>query len=106
MLLSAVFLLVATASGGEARSPVPAIMLFGDSLVDVGNNDYIHHTVIKANFPPYGRDFKGHVPTGRFCNGKLLSDIIGKMYFKISYIINLISGERQPQNVLGPTVYI
>jgi hypothetical protein len=51
-------------------------MFFGDSLVDVGNNDYIH-TIVKANLPPYGRDFEGNVATGRFCNGMLLSDMIG-----------------------------
>lgn len=61
---------------GEARPLVPAVMLFGDSLLDIGNNDYIH-TVAKANFPPYGRDFEDDVATGRFCNGKVLSDFIG-----------------------------
>ncbi|KAJ8528422.1 hypothetical protein K7X08_022114 [Anisodus acutangulus] len=25
---------------------------------------------------PYGKDFPGHVPTGRFCNGKLTTDIL------------------------------
>nr|CAD1843120.1 unnamed protein product [Ananas comosus var. bracteatus] len=52
----------------------PAIITFGDSSVDVGNNDYLH-TIFKANCPPYGRDFKNHVATGRFCNGKLATDI-------------------------------
>lgn len=55
---------------------VPAIITFGDSVVDVGNNDYIH-TIFKANYPPYGRDFKNQLPTGRFCNGKLATDITG-----------------------------
>ncbi|KAL8139823.1 hypothetical protein V2J09_005844 [Rumex salicifolius] len=35
---------------------VPAIISFGDSSVDVGNNDYLP-TIFKANYPPYGRDF-------------------------------------------------
>ena len=34
-------------------------------------------TAIKCNFPPYGRDFMHAIPTGRFCNGKILSDFIG-----------------------------
>jgi hypothetical protein len=76
LLLLAVFLSVGTTNGREARSPVPAVMVFGDSLVDIGNNNYIP-TIFKADFPPYGRDFKDHVATGRFSNGKLLSDIIG-----------------------------
>lgn len=58
---------------------VPAIITFGDSAVDVGNNDYIH-TLFKANYPPYGRDFVSHQPTGRFCNGKLATDITGKLF--------------------------
>ncbi|OIW16879.1 hypothetical protein TanjilG_00128 [Lupinus angustifolius] len=55
-------------------TPFPAIVTFGDSAVDVGNNDYLP-TLFKANYPPYGRDFTNHQPTGRFCNGKLATDI-------------------------------
>jgi hypothetical protein len=76
----AVFLLLVVGMGtrgGEAQPLVPAVMTFGDSTVDVGNNDYLH-TIIKANFPPYGRDFANHVATGRFCNGKLATDITGR----------------------------
>ncbi|KAM0911552.1 hypothetical protein ACQ4PT_013398 [Festuca glaucescens] len=80
LLLLAIFLVSlagTTAHGGETWSPVPALMVFGDSLVDIGNNDYIT-SFVKANFPPYGRDFKDHVATGRFSNGRLLYDIIGE----------------------------
>ncbi|CAI0469580.1 unnamed protein product [Linum tenue] len=52
---------------------VPAFIIFGDSISDVGNNNNIT-TPIKANFLPYGRDFVTHSPTGRFCNGKLAVD--------------------------------
>ena len=76
LLLLALFLLV-RAHGGEAQPLVPGLITFGDSSVDVGNNDYLH-TLIKADFPPYGRDFKDHAPTGRFCNGKLATDITGQ----------------------------
>lgn len=55
---------------------VPALNIFGDSVVDVGNNNKLQ-TLIKANFPPYGRDFVNHKPTGRFCNGKLATDFTG-----------------------------
>ncbi|KAE8772205.1 GDSL esterase/lipase APG [Hordeum vulgare] len=78
LLLVAIFFLTGpTTHGGQSQALVPAVFVFGDSFVDVGNNDYIL-TVAKANFPPYGRDFKNHVATGRFGNGKLLSDIIGE----------------------------
>lgn len=63
---------------GKAQDTlVPAIITFGDSAVDVGNNDYLP-TLFKADYPPYGRDFINHQPTGRFCNGKLATDITGK----------------------------
>lgn len=54
----------------------PAVIAFGDSILDTGNNNGIK-TLIKANFPPYGKDFQGGVPTGRFCNGKVPSDLLG-----------------------------
>ncbi|CAN1836879.1 GDSL esterase/lipase APG [Linum perenne] len=59
---------------------VPGLIIFGDSGVDVGNNNYLP-THFKANYPPYGRDFGTHHPTGRFCNGKLVTDITGIVYF-------------------------
>eukprot|EP00253_Pinus_taeda_P022781 PITA_22781 len=53
---------------------VPAIYIFGDSTVDPGNNNGLV-SLAKANFPPYGRDFLDQKPTGRFTNGKLVTDI-------------------------------
>ncbi|XP_014504189.1 GDSL esterase/lipase EXL3-like [Vigna radiata var. radiata] len=54
---------------------VPAVLAFGDSIVDSGNNNNIK-TLVKCNFPPYGKDFQGGKPSGRFCNGKIPSDMI------------------------------
>ncbi|KAK4481405.1 hypothetical protein RD792_012295 [Penstemon davidsonii] len=54
----------------------PAVIMFGDSLVDTGNNNYIN-TIVKVNYPPYGKDFMGGEPTGRFSNGKVPSDLLG-----------------------------
>ena len=66
------------ASLSNGQPIVPAIISFGDSSVDVGNNDYLP-TLFKADYPPYGRDFTNHKPTGRFCNGKLATDITGNL---------------------------
>lgn len=63
------------------NNSISAIYVFGDSTVDPGNNNYVN-TFFKSNFPPYGRDFVNHIPTGRFSNGRLVTDFIGK--FKIS----------------------
>ncbi|KAE8720694.1 GDSL esterase/lipase EXL2 [Hibiscus syriacus] len=56
---------------------VPAVIAFGDSIVDAGNNNNLR-TLVKCNFPPYGKDFHGGVPTGRFCNGKIPSDLVAE----------------------------
>jgi hypothetical protein len=57
-----------------------ALFIFGDSLVDAGNNDYLV-TLSKANAPPYGVDFafSGGKPTGRFTNGMTIADIMGNV---------------------------
>ncbi|XP_010545227.1 PREDICTED: GDSL esterase/lipase At5g55050-like isoform X2 [Tarenaya hassleriana] len=57
---------------------VTAVFVFGDSLVDVGNNNYIPFSIAKANFPPNGIDFPGRVPTGRFSNGLNAADFLEK----------------------------
>ena len=53
-----------------------AFFVFGDSLVDNGNNNFIA-SMARANYPPYGIDFAGG-PTGRFSNGLTTVDAIGK----------------------------
>ncbi|KAL6995875.1 hypothetical protein U1Q18_006009 [Sarracenia purpurea var. burkii] len=56
---------------------IPAVIAFGDSIVDQGNNNNIN-TLVKCNFPPYGKDFTGGKPTGRFTNGKTPADWIAE----------------------------
>jgi len=63
-----------------ANPAVPALFSFGDSILDTGNNNHLA-TMTKCNYPPYGRDFPGGVPTGRFCNGKNPTDLIGILRF-------------------------
>jgi len=52
-----------------------AFFVFGDSLVDNGNNNYLI-TAARADSPPYGIDTPDHRATGRFSNGKNVPDII------------------------------
>ena len=52
-----------------------AFFVFGDSLVDNGNNNYLA-TTARADRPPYGIDYPTHQPTGRFSNGLNVPDII------------------------------
>ncbi|XP_028783591.1 GDSL esterase/lipase 1-like [Neltuma alba] len=52
------------------------LFIFGDSLSDPGNNNYINSTSqYKANYSPYGISFFKY-PSGRFSNGRLVPDFI------------------------------
>lgn len=75
-----VILLWLGACEGKTELPknlnIKAVLVFGDSIVDQGNNNNIT-TLIKCNFPPYGKDFIDGKPTGRFTNAKTPADLIG-----------------------------
>ncbi|GER28360.1 GDSL esterase/lipase [Striga asiatica] len=56
----------------------PVIFAFGDSYLDLGNNNYINtSTQDQANFPPYGETRFGNKPTGRFTDGLTIIDYLG-----------------------------
>ncbi|CAM8887824.1 hypothetical protein QQ045_028143 [Rhodiola kirilowii] len=63
----------------QTSAKIPAVIVFGDSSVDSGNNNHIS-TMLKSNFQPYGRDFQGGKPTGRFSNGKVPTDFISQAF--------------------------
>ncbi|KAA8519193.1 hypothetical protein F0562_013449 [Nyssa sinensis] len=63
--------------GVEAAPQVPCYFIFGDSLVDNGNNNGLN-SLAKANYMPYGIDFSAG-PTGRFSNGKTTVDVIAEL---------------------------
>lgn len=83
-VLAALCLLVLVATRAAARSDppprlVPAVFVFGDSTVDVGNNNYLNITAAaRANYPQYGVDFSRSTPTGRFSNGRNTADLLGR----------------------------
>ncbi|VVB16801.1 unnamed protein product [Arabis nemorensis] len=83
----------------KAQPLVPSMFIFGDSVVDVGNNNNIY-TIVKANFPPYGRDFTTHQPTGRFCNGKLATDFTAENLGFTSYPQAYLSKKAKGKNLL------
>lgn len=60
----------------DYRELIPAVVIFGDSTVDAGNNNYLR-TIVKSNFPPYGRQFETGA-SGRFCDGKTSIDYVSK----------------------------
>ncbi|KAL9679622.1 hypothetical protein QQ045_017488 [Rhodiola kirilowii] len=63
--------------GAAPRKKVTFV--FGDSLTEVGNNNYLQYSLAKSNFPWYGIDYPGGKPTGRFTNGRTIGDIICKL---------------------------
>ncbi|XP_031387527.1 GDSL esterase/lipase EXL3-like isoform X3 [Punica granatum] len=68
---------LAAAPATKNKGP-PALFAFGDSMLDTGNNNDLL-TALKCNFRPYGRDFMGGKPTGRFCNGRVPSDFLAEL---------------------------
>ncbi|KAF8403184.1 hypothetical protein HHK36_011281 [Tetracentron sinense] len=93
------FLLAILFSIATGQPLVPALCIFGDSVADVGNNNHLN-TLVKANFPPYGRDFVTHSPTGRFCNGKLTTDFTAEYLGFTSYPPAYLSPEAKGRNLL------
>ncbi|KAF3607123.1 hypothetical protein DY000_02044618 [Brassica cretica] len=71
------------AENATTQPLAPAILIFGDSTVDTGNNNYHANANFKANHIPYGVDLPGKVASGRFSNGKLYCDIVAsKLHIK------------------------
>ncbi|WOG89720.1 hypothetical protein DCAR_0208958 [Daucus carota subsp. sativus] len=61
-----------------AEPLVDCFFIFGDSIVDNGNNNNLV-TLAKSDFPPYGIDTPNHRPTGRFTNNRTIADITGEL---------------------------
>ncbi|XP_052175770.1 GDSL esterase/lipase At5g03820-like [Diospyros lotus] len=78
---------------------VPMLCVFGDSVVDVGNNNNLN-TMIKANFLTHGREFVTHKLTGRFCNGKLATDFTAEYLGFSSYPPTYLSQDANGKNLL------
>ncbi|KAH7662040.1 GDSL lipase/esterase protein [Dioscorea alata] len=62
---------------GFGHALYQALLVFGASQLDVGNNNYLV-TPIKVNFHPYGIDYPGGEATGRFSNADIITDYLAK----------------------------
>jgi hypothetical protein len=69
------------AAATTTTKSAPVIYIFGDSMSDVGNNNYLLLSLAKCNYPWYGIDYKTGYPTGRFTNGRTIGDIMGESTF-------------------------
>lgn len=74
-IVGVIFSLVLALSYAALQAEARVFFVFGDSLVDSGNNNYLA-TTARADSPPYGIDYPTHRPTGRFSNGLNIPDLI------------------------------
>ncbi|XP_010272684.2 PREDICTED: GDSL esterase/lipase At5g45670-like [Nelumbo nucifera] len=79
MYMMCVFLMALSNLSPTVRADpqVPCYFIFGDSLVDNGNNNILS-SLARADYQPYGIDFPAG-PTGRFCNGRTTTDVIAQL---------------------------
>ncbi|EEF40425.1 GDSL esterase/lipase LTL1 [Ricinus communis] len=97
LLISSTLVALFMAMGGALapQAEARAFFVFGDSLVDNGNNNYLA-TTARADSPPYGIDFPTHRPTGRFSNGLNIPDFISQAIgtdFLLPYLSPQLTGE-------------
>nr|XP_011468588.1 PREDICTED: GDSL esterase/lipase 4-like [Fragaria vesca subsp. vesca] len=61
----------------ELEQKAAALFVFGDSLFDIGNNQFLNTSAreLSATFWPYGETFF-HRPTGRFSDDRIVPDFI------------------------------
>lgn len=76
-------------AAGQRQPLYSALYVFGDSTIDPGNNNFLA-TVVKSDFPPYGRDFPNGRPTGRFTNGRLVTDQLCKVNLMLTSYFTFI----------------
>ncbi|KAJ4717685.1 GDSL esterase/lipase [Melia azedarach] len=81
-LFSLVAILISTSCQAKSsellKNNVAGLFIFGDSFLDAGNNNYINTTTLdQANFWPYGETYF-KFSTGRFSDGRLVSDFIAE----------------------------
>ncbi|CAL5094018.1 unnamed protein product [Urochloa decumbens] len=75
-LFSIATLSLATEAVELTRHLVPSIYVFGDSIVDVGNNNFLPPPAARAK-SPYGIDSPASI-TGRFTNGYNIADLVAR----------------------------
>ncbi|EAY87416.1 hypothetical protein OsI_08823 [Oryza sativa Indica Group] len=83
-LAAVVAIAVLAQSAAAAAAPPPAkgpvTYVFGDSMSDVGNNNYFPLSLAKSNYPWYGIDYPNGVATGRFTNGRTIGDYMADKF--------------------------
>ncbi|XP_009757780.1 GDSL esterase/lipase At1g29670-like [Nicotiana sylvestris] len=107
LILSLFFFAFLSPCRGECKftanecTKVQGMFVFGSSLVDNGNNNFLVNSLAKANYLPYGVDFPLLGPSGRFTNGKNVIDIIGEHLKLPVYIPNFNDPETKGSKIVN-----
>ncbi|KAL5705036.1 hypothetical protein ACHQM5_023387 [Ranunculus cassubicifolius] len=98
--------LATLSSSADEGGAAGASFIFGDSLVDAGNNNYLS-TLSKANIKPNGIDFKasGGNPTGRYTNGRTIADILGEQLGQKNYALPFLAPNTTGKAILNGVNY-
>lgn len=75
VIVSSTTINTSTVTASAAAQQATAMFVFGDSLVDSGNNNFLN-SVAKSNFYPYGVD-STRGASGKFSNGDTFVDYLG-----------------------------
>ncbi|KAI3962679.1 hypothetical protein MKW92_006108 [Papaver armeniacum] len=121
-LLCLTLMIVGKSVSGASTPVVPAVYIFGDSVLDSGNNNFLENQA-KSNFAPYGIDFPNGQPTGKATNGATAADFIAQflglpyppaylslsegdiltLYEQINYFNNSVTNDL-PRSYSTPTI--
>ncbi|KAJ0228827.1 hypothetical protein HA466_0321690 [Hirschfeldia incana] len=100
LCLALVFIAGETNAAKQGKNAtIPALIVFGDSIMDTGNNNRLP-TLLKCNFPPYGKDFPGGLATGRFSDGRVPSDLIAEKLGIAKSLPAFMNPNLKPQDLL------
>ncbi|XP_010470245.1 PREDICTED: GDSL esterase/lipase At3g43570 isoform X3 [Camelina sativa] len=101
VLLIALVLIAIEANAAKQgkNATIPALIVFGDSIMDTGNNNNLP-TLLKCNFPPYGKDFPGGSATGRFSDGRVPSDLIAEKLGLAKTLPAYMNPDLKPEDLL------
>lgn len=67
-------IVISSCDGAQTRG----MFVFGSSIVDNGNNNFLPNTTARGDYLPYGIDSEMG-PSGRFSNGRNIIDVLGEL---------------------------
>ncbi|KAF5191462.1 GDSL esterase/lipase [Thalictrum thalictroides] len=105
-VLSLVYFISLASLSSSADELAGASYIFGDSLVDAGNNNYLQ-SLSKADIKPNGIDFKASrgIPTGRYTNGRTIGDIVGEELGQPNYALPFLAPNTTGKAILNGVNY-